>query len=45
MLSKALFSLRSVAPVAARSFAASSAGSNSTSSSDAKRVVVTGAAG
>ena len=45
MLSKALFSLKSIAPVTARSFATSSAGSGSASSSEAKRVVVTGAAG
>ena len=43
MLSKAIKSLKSLTPVAQRSFAASQTGS--ANSGEAKRVVVTGAAG
>ena len=43
MLSKAFTSIKSLTPIATRSFAASS--SSSSSSGETKRVVVTGAAG
>jgi hypothetical protein len=43
MLSKAFMTMKSLTPVATRSFAASS--SNSSLSNDTKRVVITGAAG